>query len=111
MLNRKLKRWALALAYIHTVFTGIAQNPDYFEISKNLDVFNSLYRELNNAYVDGTRPGQLMKTGIDAMLGSLDPYTVYYTENDIEDYRFMYTGEYGGIGASVNDIDGKIIIS
>jgi carboxyl-terminal processing protease len=62
-------------------------------------------------YVDGTKPGQLMKTGIDAMLNSLDPYTVYYTENDIEDYRYMTTGEYGGIGATVNDISGKIIVA
>ncbi len=66
---------------------------------------------MNVGYVDGTKPGQLMKTGIDAMLNSLDPYTVYYTENDIEDYRFMTTGEYGGIGATVNDINGKIIIA
>jgi carboxyl-terminal processing protease len=85
--------------------------PDYFEISKNLDVFNAIYRELNMSYVDGTKPGKLMKTGIDAMLNSLDPYTVYYAENDIEDYRLMMTGEYGGIGALVYDINGKIIIS
>ena len=85
--------------------------PDYFEISKNLDVFNSLYKELNVRYVDGTKPGQLMKTGIDAMLNSLDPYTVYYTENDIEDYRYMTTGQYGGIGALILDVDGKIVIS
>jgi carboxyl-terminal processing protease len=52
-----------------------------------------------------------MKTGIDAMLGSLDPYTVYYTENDIEDFRYMTTGEYGGIGATVSDIDGKIVVT
>ncbi len=52
-----------------------------------------------------------MKVGIDAMLNSLDPYTVYYSENDIEDYRYMTTGEYGGIGATVNDVDGKIMIA
>ncbi len=93
------------------IFIGTAYTPDYFEISKNLDIFNSIYRELNIAYVDGTKPGQLMKTGIDAMLNSLDPYTVYYTENDIEDYRFLSTGEYGGIGTAVLDIDNKIIIA
>ena len=84
---------------------------DYFEISKNLDVFNTLYRELNIAYVDETKPGQLMKTGIEAMLASLDPYTNYYTENDIEDYRYMTTGEYGGIGALIQDVDKKITIT
>ncbi len=83
---------------------------DYFEVSKNLDVFNTLYRELNIAYVDETKPGQLMKTGIDAMLASLDPYTNYYTENDIEDYKYMTTGEYGGIGAIIQDVDKKITV-
>ncbi len=84
---------------------------DYFEISKNLDVFNTLYRELNIAYVDETKPGQLMKTGIEAMLASLDPYTNYYTENDIEDYRYMTTGEYGGVGALIQDVDKKITVT
>ena len=107
----KTKKWAIAISLGVVILVGTAYTPDYFEISKNLDIFNSVYRELNIAYVDGTKPGQLMKTGIDAMLNSLDPYTVYYTENDLEDYRFMTTGEYGGIGASVNDIDGKIIIA
>ncbi len=95
---------------IQTIKQGVFP-PDYFEISKNLDIFNAVYRELNIAYVDGTKPGQLMKTGIDAMLNSLDPYTVYYTENDIEDFILMTKGEYGGIGAAVNDVNGKIIIS
>ena len=84
---------------------------DYFEVSKNLDIFNTLYRELNIAYVDETKPGQLMKTGIDAMLASLDPYTNYYTENDIEDYKYMTTGEYGGIGALIQDVDKKITVT
>jgi carboxyl-terminal processing protease len=84
---------------------------DYFEVSKNLDIFNTLYRELNIAYVDETKPGLLMKTGIEAMLASLDPYTNYYTENDIEDYRYMTTGEYGGIGAVIQDVNNKITIT
>src|SRR4051812_43839683 len=102
------KKALFAAGILLVLFLTVATSPDYFEISKNLDIFNSVYRELNVAYVDGTKPGQLMKTGIDAMLGSLDPYTVYYTENDIEDFRYMTTGEYGGIGATVNDMDGKI---
>ncbi len=83
---------------------------DYFEISKNLEIFTGLYKELNIFYVDETNPGELMKTGIDAMLKSLDPYTVYYPESKIEDYRFMTTGQYGGIGALVNTIDGEVTI-
>jgi carboxyl-terminal processing protease len=107
----KFKKSAMALSIAIVLIISVAYTPDYFEISKNLDIFNAVYRELNVAYVDGTKPGQLMKTGIDAMLNSLDPYTVYYTENDIEDFRYMTTGEYGGIGATVNDINGKIIIA
>lgn len=107
----KARKWIAGISLTTILFVAVSYTPDYFEISKNLDIFNSVYRELNVAYVDGTKPGQLMKTGIDAMLTSLDPYTVYYTENDIEDFRFMTTGEYGGIGATVNDINGKIIIA
>jgi len=84
---------------------------DLFEITKNLEVFNSLYRELNIYYVDDTDPGELVTTGIDAMLKSLDPYTVYIPESRIEDFRFMTTGEYGGIGAMVRLIDGNIVIT
>lgn len=105
------KKWFAAISGIILLFSIVAYTPDYFEISKNLDIFNAIYRELNVSYVDDTKPGQLVKTGIDAMLNSLDPYTVYYTENDIEDYRFMTTGEYGGIGAMVHDVNGKIIIT
>lgn len=106
-----MKKLIVSISLIFALLLGASYTPDYFEISKNLDIFYAVYKELNVGYVDGTKPGQLMKTGIDAMLGSLDPYTVYYTENDIEDYRFMTTGEYGGIGALVNDIRGKIIIA
>lgn len=110
-IRRKLRKMAFFGALFSLLFIGSSHSPDYFEISKNLDIFNALYRELNISYVDGTQPGKLMKTGIDAMLGSLDPYTNYFSENDIEDYRFSTTGEYAGIGAQVIDIDGKIIIT
>ena len=71
---------------------GIAAGDSFFEISKNLEIFNELYKELNIYYVDDTKPGELMKTGIDAMLESLDPYTEYIPESQMEDYRFMTTG-------------------
>ncbi|MBX7094655.1 MAG: S41 family peptidase [Flavobacteriales bacterium] len=72
-----------------------------FEMSKNIEIFGAVYKELNAYYVDEPMPGKLMKDGIDAMLESLDPYTVFYPESDIEDYRFMTTGQYGGIGAVI----------
>ncbi|MDD2634646.1 MAG: S41 family peptidase [Bacteroidales bacterium] len=74
---------------------------DSFETVKNLDIFYSLYKELNLYYVDPIIPGDIIKTGIDAMLKSLDPYTVYIPESKIEDIKFMTTGQYGGIGAVI----------
>ncbi|MDH5609745.1 MAG: peptidase S41, partial [Cyclobacteriaceae bacterium] len=81
----------------------MAQDDDrYFQIVKNLDIFVTLFKEVNAYYVDEINPADLMKTGIDAMLKSLDPYTNYIPEDDIEEYRTMTTGEYGGIGALVD---------
>ncbi len=72
-----------------------------FETIKNLDIFYTLYKELNLYYVDPIVPGDIIKTGIEAMLKSLDPYTVYIPESKMEDFRFMTTGQYGGIGAVI----------
>ena len=88
-----------------------AQTSPDFEISKNLEILSSLYKELNTNYVDGVNPSELMKTGIDAMLDKLDPYTVFIPESEIEDYRFMTTGEYGGIGSLIHKQGDYIIIS
>jgi len=93
------------------VSTLKAQTSPDFEISKNLEILTSLYKELNTNYVDGANPSELMKTGIDAMLDKLDPYTVFIPESEIEDYRFMTTGEYGGIGSLIHKQGDYIIIS
>ncbi len=76
-----------------------AQND--FEIAKNVDIFISILRELNAKYADEISPGELTNTAIDAMLESLDPYTIYYTENEIEDVKMITSGQYGGIGALI----------
>lgn len=86
-------------------------NDNLFEMKKNLDIFYDVYGKVEGYYVDEIEPGSLMKTGIDAMLNSLDPYTVYIPESSIEDYRFMATGAYGGIGALIGRRNGKTIIS
>lgn len=103
------KRYILVFTIVGVLSLGFIKT-DLFEVSKNLDIFNNLYRVLNESYVDETKPGQLMKTAIDGMLESLDPYTNYITENDLEDFMIMTTGEYGGVGARVGDVDGKIMI-
>ncbi len=112
-LNKTYKSSTKWIAGIITVISvGLFSFQDsYFEVSKNLDIFVSVYKNVNTYYVDETQPGDLMKTGIDAMLKKLDPYTVYYPESDIEDYRFMTTGQYGGIGSLISRKDGFVIIS
>jgi carboxyl-terminal processing protease len=105
-LSKKIAVFGLAVLIIF----GFAFKPleNYFEISKNIDIFVTLFREVNIYYVDEAKPGEMMKTGIDAMLEGLDPYTNYIAETD---YRMMTTGEYGGIGAIVKQIDGRCVIS
>lgn len=111
LIKRKLGLIAISFLLISSSIVSVGYVDSYFEVSKNLDIFATLFKELNVYYVDDTEPGKLMKTGIDAMLKSLDPYTNFYPESDIEDYRFMTTGEYGGIGAMVRKQDGNIIIA
>lgn len=82
-------------------FINAGTTDSYFEISKNLDIYTNLFKELNTYYVDPIEPGKLVKAGVDAMLMDLDPYTNYISEADVEDYEFMTTGKYGGIGASM----------
>ena len=84
---------------------------DYFEISKNLRIIASVYEKLNSNYVDELLPGKVMKTGINAMLKSLDPYTVYISESEIEDFRFATTGEYGGIGATIKIKEQRVLVT
>lgn len=82
-----------------------------FEVIKNLDIFTSLFKELDINYVDQINPGELMQTGVDAMLESLDPYTTYIPESEIEDYQFITTGQYGGIGSLIHLNNDYVIIS
>lgn len=111
LLSKNKRVAGLAIVTLAGGLLAFGPADNYFEISKNIEIFTSLYRELNVYYVDETRPGDLMKKGIDAMLSSLDPYTVYYPESKIEDYQFMTTGQYGGIGALIQTIDGEVVIS
>ena len=111
MTIRKKLLATLALSTLGLVsFRAASDNERYFEIAKNLDIFATLFKEVNTYYVDEITPAKLVKTGIDAMLRSLDPYTNYIPEDDIEDFRTMTTGQYGGIGASVVKRNGKTVV-
>ncbi|MFT6867988.1 MAG: carboxyl-terminal processing protease [Cyclobacteriaceae bacterium] len=104
---------ALSVLLVSTIlivaFVGPSKDRS-FEIIKNLDIFITAFKEVNSYYVDEINPNKLMRTGLDAMLSSLDPYTDYIPEDDIEDYRTITTGEYGGIGALVDTKDGASTI-
>ena len=86
----------VVIAFVPLAFTN---SVSYFEITKNLDIFTTLYKELNTYYVDTLNPEKLMRAGITEMLNGLDPYTDYIPEEDMDDYRMQTTGKYGGIGA------------
>jgi carboxyl-terminal processing protease len=109
----KKLRLIFTLSLLITVSAGMlsyTMTEKYFEIAKNLDIFATMYREINTYYVDEVVPTKFMKEGIDAMLENLDPYTNYIPEDEIEDYRTHMTGQYGGIGAIIGTRDNKAII-
>jgi carboxyl-terminal processing protease len=99
------------LMFVLMSFTVSRDSDDNFETVKNLDIFYTLYKELNLYYVDPIVPGDIIKVGIDAMLQSLDPYTVYIPESQIEDLKFMTTGQYGGIGSLIRQSGDYIMIT
>ena len=99
---------AVALAVLGTRAT--LPSGTYFEVTKHLEILTSVFRGVHEFYVEEPEPGTLMRVAIDAMLDELDPYTIYYPESRIEDIRFMNTGEYGGIGALVQPMEGRMTI-
>ncbi len=90
---------------------GGAQSSKYFDISKNLEIFTNVYREINHSYVDELDPSTLMRSGLDAMLGGLDPFTNYISETDIEGYRYIYEGKYQGLGAEAQKMGDYVVVS
>lgn len=108
--KRKITFGLLSI-FIVSVFAFNRLGDKYFEIAKNLDIFATLFKEVNAYYVDEIDPETLIGTGIEAMLESLDPYTVYIPEDDVEDYRSLTTGQYGGIGALIANINNHTVIT
>ena len=109
-----LKKYSRFLGPISLVFVLLfswAYRPDYFEISKQLDIFTNVFKEVSLYYVDDTEPGQLAEEAINSMLSSLDPYTNYIPEEAVEDFKIQQTGNYGGIGASVGIIRDEALVT
>ena len=100
-----------AILFCSGAFYGFNRDEKNFEISKNLNIYHTLFRELSIYYVDEIDSGDLIKKSMDAMLSSLDPYTTYIPESEMEDFKLMTTGEYAGIGSLISKHGDNIIIA
>ena len=109
-MKKSYKYLCLAVVFVMGMSAVTVKNDRLYEIAKNIEIFVNVYKELNTHYVDDIDPSQLMRTGIDAMVKSLDPYTNYISESQIQNYRIATEGKYDGIGAKSAEIDGKITI-
>jgi len=111
-LLKKYKKAVLLTGILVLALGTWSFKDDLFQITKNLDVFASVYKEVNINYVDDINSAKMIKTGVDAMLDELDPYTEFVPESEIEDYKLHYVStQYGGIGAGIFVRNGKIFVS
>jgi len=104
------KKILIPILALGLLFTTMSFKSDFFEIAKQIEIFTTLFKELNMNYVDETTPSDLMNKAIKGMLEDLDPYTVYWNEQEVENARINNSGEYTGIGASIRKKDGRVII-
>jgi carboxyl-terminal processing protease len=111
MKRRKIAYLGSLLVFLAVSVALVTPNNKYFEIARNLDIFATLFKEVNAFYVDEVEPEKIIKIGIDAMLASLDPYTNYIPEEDLGAYSLMITGQYAGIGSMIGVINGKIMVT
>jgi carboxyl-terminal processing protease len=109
MLKGRKIVWILVVLMVAAV--AFKPTEKYFDIAKSLDIFATLFKEVNAYYVDDVEPQKLIRKGIDAMLESLDPYTDYIPEDEIESFRISTTGQYGGIGALIGVINNKTVVT
>ncbi len=110
-MNKLLKKRILVPVFaLVLLVAGSSFKSDFFEIAKQIEIFTTLFKELNMNYVDETNPAELMDTAIKNMLEDLDPYTRFLNEQDVETYRINNAGEYSGIGALVRSFDDKLLI-
>lgn len=105
------KKHIITSLLIAFLFVGVSFKNDFFEIAKQIEIFTTMFKTVNMNYVDQTNPGQLMDKAIKSMLEELDPYTVYFNEADVIKFKINSSGEYTGIGASVQRKDGKVILT
>lgn len=110
MLNFIRKRYILPVVAGGLLYVGAGFKEDFFEIAKQIEIFTTMFKTVNMNYVDETNPAQLMDRAIKSMLADLDPYTVYFNEQDVVKFKINNTGEYTGIGAMITRKEGTLII-
>ena len=109
-MNFLKKQFIIPVVASAFLFIGSSFKDDFFEIAKQIEIFTTLFKELNRNYVDETNPGELMDKAIKGMLANLDPYTVYFNEQDVVRFKINNTGEYTGIGALLTRKEDKLIV-
>ena len=110
MISYLKKKYIFPVVAAAFLYVGVGFKDDFFEIAKQIEIFTTLFKELNMNYVDQTNPSDLMDKAVKSMLASLDPYTVYFNEQDVVKYKINTTGEYTGIGALINRKEDKLIL-
>lgn len=110
MLYKVKKRYIIPAVLSVFLFVGVSFKDDFFEISKQIEIFTTLFKTVNQNYVDETNPAELMDKAIKSMLADLDPYTNYFNEQDVIRFKINNTGEYTGIGAMITRKEDKLII-
>lgn len=108
---RKKVKYLIPVLALVLLLAAKGPADNYFEIAKNLDIFATLFKEVNTYYVDEIEPGKLIRKGIDGMLESLDPYTDFIAEEELEGFRISTTGQYAGIGALIGHVNNKTVIT
>jgi len=110
MLSSIKKRYVIPVLAGSFLFVGAGFQQDFFEIAKQLEIFTTMFKTVNQNYVDEVNPGDMMDKAIKSMLADLDPYTNYFNEQDVVRFKINSTGEYTGIGAMINRKEGRLII-
>jgi carboxyl-terminal processing protease len=106
----RIKKWIIGVFVTVSIVISAGFQSDFFEIAKQIEIYTTVFKELNMHYIDEVNPGKLTSKSINYMLGNLDPYTRFYDEQGVEDARIKSTGEYGGIGAIARFKDNKVTI-
>jgi carboxyl-terminal processing protease len=109
-MRQKLKKIGIALLLLGGSYFFVAFKTDYFEVAKQIEIFTTLFKEINMYYIDETNPAELTEKAIESMLNELDPYTKFYDEQGVEDVRMNAAGEYSGIGATTKYMQKRLVL-